>query len=39
MAEYRIRLGETIEVITKKKPDKARTNLLLKRLIKAIEKY
>ena len=41
MAEYRIQIGgdDKIVVTTKKKPNKQRTDLLLKRIIKAIEKY
>ena len=37
--DYRIQLGDNIIVTTKRKPNKARTDLLLKRLIKAVEKY
>jgi len=41
MSDYRIQIGsgDQIVISTKKKPDKRRTNLLLKRVIKAIEKY
>lgn len=37
--DYRVKLGDEIVVTTKRKPNKARTDLLLKRLIKVIEKY
>lgn len=39
MSDYKIRIGDQITVTTKRKPNKQRTDLLLKRLIKAIEKY